>query len=428
MPVNTSSCAYCGTANASDATLCVQCGATLEIDIVLKAGTKLGAYTVERVLGRGGFGITYLMRDSSAAVKEFYPDGLVTRNSTGQVIPKPGHETEFRGLLERFAREARMLWKLEHPSATKYLGFWQENGTAYLAMEYLEGETLESRIARGQKLSEPEARRAMLEILDLLEVVHAQGVLHRDIKPANIVLTAQRAELIDFGSVTSFNRKGVTTRLLTPDYAPLEFYGSDVQLSPASDLYSLCATFYEAVTLTKPPSAIERMNGSSLTPVRQLEPIFDSQFAAALEKGLSVPVHERHASAKAFREVVASLWTPRVQNLPKSSQNTVGCAGPFIATTLAVLALGILTASINVLQGRTLESEKRALYAGKQCVSISGFSTPGFASNTFYILDDILQTKIEEWRTYEALAGKELGLKTIMCELVAPETIRVYVP
>jgi serine/threonine protein kinase len=312
--MNPSSCPYCGATHPANAQRCSDCGATLEGNPQLRAGTRVGAYTLNRVLGQGGFGITYLSADSSVAIKEFFPDGLVTRAANGHVNPKVGQEAEFRRLLERFAREATVLWKLEHPSATKYLGFWQENGTAYFAMEYLEGETLEARIARGQKLSETEARRAMLEILDLLEVVHAQGLLHRDIKPANIVLTAQRAELIDFGSVTDFNRRGVTSRLLTPEYAPLELYGQDVQLSPASDLYSLCATFYEAVTLTKPPSAIERMNGSRVIVVSQLEPFVSSEFAKALEKGLALKVEQRWRSSRPLHQVIQ----PRAQTATRA--------------------------------------------------------------------------------------------------------------
>jgi serine/threonine protein kinase len=283
----------------------------------LPAGTQVGAYTLGAPLGQGGFGITYTTNDAAVAVKEFYPGDIATRGLSGRVVPLPGQSESFTESLSRFAREAQILRALEHPATTGYIAFWQENNTTYLAMERIHGESLEARIAQGEKLSEVRARRAMLEILSLLEVVHAQGLLHRDIKPGNIVLTERRAELIDFGSATSFTRAGVTTRLLTPEYAPLELYGKNVQLSPASDLYSLCATFYEALTLRKPPSAIDRMNGATVIPVRTLEPAVSVEFAQALETGLALRVENRHSSANGLIEALTKLQ--RVQSTQHAS-------------------------------------------------------------------------------------------------------------
>jgi serine/threonine protein kinase len=328
--VTASSCPYCAASLEVNARRCAQCGAALEDAAALPAGTQVGAYTLARTLGQGGFGITYATSDAGVAVKEFYAQGLVTRGSDGRIVPLPGKADEFRAALERFTREAKVLRDLDHPGTTAYIAFWQENGTAYLAMEYLSGESLEARISRHEKLSEARARRAMLEVLALLEVVHAKGLLHRDIKPGNIVLTARRAELIDFGSATTYTRGNVTTRLLTPEYAPLEFYGSNVQLAPASDLYSLCATFYEAITLHKPPSAIDRMNGARVTPVRNLEPEISKEFADVLETGLALRIDKRHSRATG---IIETLKNQNKFSQPQSQRFVSRPSSPSTTTT-----------------------------------------------------------------------------------------------
>ena len=274
MPEAFSSCPYCASQNPPGAASCQTCGATLEpepIIVALPAGLVLGGrFRIERVLGRGGFGITYRAIDLGAgqaltvgvsdateevvAVKELFPDGVVDRQSDGSVLPKAGMEAEFVSLEQRFHLEAQTLTRLQHPATTHFIAAWEECGTAYLAMEFVQGETLETRLLHS-KLSEREARAALTSILQLLTEVHALDLLHRDIKPANIVLQIGGAQLIDFGSVTPFERTAatrVTTRMLTPQYAPLELYGQNVRLSPSSDLYSLAASFYEGLSGVKP--------------------------------------------------------------------------------------------------------------------------------------------------------------------------------
>ena len=260
-----SPCPYCAVQNPLSATNCQTCGASLEsaVAVALPSGLVLGGrFRIERVLGRGGFGITYRATDLSAgqaltvgvshageeivAVKELFPDGVVTRQSDGGVLPNAGMDVEFAQLKKRFYLEAQTLTRLQHPATTHFVSAWEECGTAYLAMEFVQGETLETRLEHS-KLSEREARAALTDILELLTEVHAFDLLHRDIKPGNIVLQIGGAQLIDFGSVIAFTPGAptrVTSRILTPQYAPLELYGTNVRLSPSSDLYSLAASFY----------------------------------------------------------------------------------------------------------------------------------------------------------------------------------------
>jgi serine/threonine protein kinase len=319
-------CPYCGTENPDGANLCHTCGSSLQnaptvqkpisslqippSDDHLKPGTQLhaGRYLIVDVLGQGGFGITYRVMDAQhggyVAIKEFYPQGAVSRGTDGNIVPDRAFVRDFeRGKLG-FSAEAQKLSKFRHPSIVHAQGLFIERNTAYLVMEYLHGVTLEQRIATGKLLTEYEARTILLQLLAALEEVHALGVLHRDIKPANIVLTDERAELIDFGSSAKFihgHAVKVSQRLLTPAYAPLEQYATSAKLGPWTDLYALGATFYEAVTGVQPPSALERANGAVLKPIRDINPMIREPFAKALEKALEPKVDARPNTASALR-------------------------------------------------------------------------------------------------------------------------------
>jgi serine/threonine protein kinase len=314
------SCPYCNSSNQANASICVTCGSSL-INVALEtrdpisalpANTELGQgqFRILNEIARGGFGITYLAFHIAAktyvAVKECFPDGLVTRDGVN-VIAKHDSNLEFQNTLEHFNREAEILGKLEHPSATDILAHLVANNTAYIVMEYAKGETLEHRILRKKLLSSNEAIAILEPILELLAEVHDFGVLHRDIKPANIILTSERPELIDFGSVIEYNigkSSKVTSRLLTPAYAPLEQYGQTVTLTPATDLYALGATFYEAITGITPPDAISRLNGQKLKPIEQLEPRIKPNLATIINRTLEMKLEDRFLSARHILETL----------------------------------------------------------------------------------------------------------------------------
>lgn len=327
-------CPYCGTTNPVDAHVCRACGSGLENAPTVRAseptppeppldhlepGTQLydGRYLIVDVLGQGGFGITYramnAQRGGYVAIKEFYPQGSVSRDVQGNIVPQRAFVQDFeRGKLA-FSAEAQKLRNFRHPSIVKALAVFVERNTAYLVMEYLHGETLEQRIARGKLLSESEARTILLQLLSALEEVHNLGVLHRDIKPANIVLTDDRPELIDFGTAVKFAQgrtMKVSRRLLTPAYAPLEQCATSAKLGPWTDLYALGATFYEAVTGVQPPSALERANGTALKPIRDINPMIREPFVRTLEKCLEMRVDTRPQSCKAVRWWLNEDQTP----------------------------------------------------------------------------------------------------------------------
>jgi serine/threonine protein kinase len=288
---------------------------------------KDGFYELEAVLGRGGFGITYLARHTGLgtkiALKELYPDHLVFRDSSGNIRAQAGMQPEFENLKLRFSREAKTLRELKHRASTKFISDWHEHGTVFIAMEFIDGETLEARIARGALLTEREAREVMIPILELLEEVHGRGLLHRDIKPANIIVTKTGGvELIDFGSVTNFSTAGrtkVTSRLLTPAYAPLEQYGQEVMLTPSTDLYALAATMYEAITGIAPVPALDRANGKKLESIQTLALHVTPEFSSMLMKALELRMEDRFSSAESFASSVQVDLSP--QSIQKSPIN-----------------------------------------------------------------------------------------------------------
>lgn len=194
-------------------------------------------------------------------------------------------------------------------------------------MEFVQGETLEARLQNGKRLGMKQARSLLKDVLGVLEEVHAADLLYRDIKPANIILQSGGAELIDFGSGIYFEKNltmKISQRLLTPAYAPLEWYGSNVRLSPAADLYSLAATVYEAVSGLRPPSALERANGAKLESLSALRPDISGFFASAIDAALEVRVDARPQSVAAFRALL-ELKAPKVQpvvSIPKVPMST----------------------------------------------------------------------------------------------------------
>jgi serine/threonine protein kinase len=317
-------CPSCQTPNLETAHHCQRCGALLPVAEHLPSGTVLGNIRLEQVLGRGGFGITYLGRlenGTQVAVKEFFPEGVVQRLRGGLVVPLPNQKLEFERLLVRAQFEAETLQLLKHESATAYHGTWQENGTLYMAMEFIQGQSLQQRIESGVKLREIEARAVLMACLGVLQELHGLGLLHRDIKPANIMLSPSRVELIDYGSAVKFKigERIKRERLLTPMYAPLEQFGEEVQLTPATDFYALAATLYHALTQIAPPNALERARGAALKPIRDLEPSLSQSLARVIDESLALRLEARPVSAT---HILNDLRHGHSLNLPVSDPQT----------------------------------------------------------------------------------------------------------
>lgn len=310
-------CPLCHSPALDIALTCPTCGAPLETPgEALIPGTLLrsGAYRIEKVLGQGGYGITYLAQDtglsSPVALKELFPEGTVLRGSGGTVRPThTGRLSDFESDKKAAFREAQILYALRDPSIVQVLSVWEENNTVYLAMEYLEGETLGERLESGP-LTEVQALPLLRRLLEGLGKVHTQGVLHRDLKPDNLMLSARYGPvLIDFGNARSYSAQAssIQTKLIaTPAYAAPEQFSSSATLGPATDLYGLAATFYHALSGIPPVQAPERLLGTPLPPLSDLRPDLSAQLLALLEQTLSLAVAQRPQSAGAWLSLLPS--------------------------------------------------------------------------------------------------------------------------
>ena len=237
-----------------------------------------GAYLIGCVLGQGGFGITYtawdLNLDIKVAIKEYYPLGSVSRDSHTHVsvLTHGGDQREqYQKGLERFVNEAKTLAQLSRDRGIVGVrGFLRENGTAYIVMDFVEGETLKSLAAsRGGKLPAREVLGLFRPLCDSLARVHAEGLLHRDISPDNIILQPDGTlTLSDFGAARQIYPYGELSNTINVKhgFAPEEQYRTHGEQGPWTDVYALCATMYRLMTGQTPPQALDRFGGGAQIP------------------------------------------------------------------------------------------------------------------------------------------------------------------
>ena len=280
----------------------------------LRKGTRLiGRYTIEGVLGQGGFGITYLgideLHEKKVAIKEFFPQGIVTRNIEYQdtvTVTFVGEKDNYEKGKERFLKEARTMAKFSKDEGiVKALDFFEINNTAYIVMEYLEGITLKQYLRENQRIAPEDLIELLVPLIESLDEIHSQGMIHRDISPDNImVLPDGRIKLMDFGAArdyTEFGEKSLSI-VLKPGYAPPEQYQTHGIQGPWTDIYALCATMYKCITGENPPDAIDRVMDDSLKKISEFGIVIPPQEEAAIIKGMSVSAKDRYQDIKDFCE------------------------------------------------------------------------------------------------------------------------------
>jgi serine/threonine protein kinase len=281
--------------------------------VALPAGTLIGRYQVASVLGQGGFGITYLARDTQlgrdVAVKEYLPAALAVRPDGSSVLPRSTEVADDFGWgRSRFIEEGRTLASLhEAPSIVKVFDFLEANGTAYIVMELLRGRTLEDRVKAEGPLPPAGLHAILSPLLAGLHKVHDVGFLHRDIKPGNIMLGSDgRPTLIDFGAARAAmaDRSRTMTAIFTPGYAAPEQFTSAKQ-GPWTDIYGLAATLHFAITGKAPPSAFDRLMEDTYEALAGVAPQgFDRRLLRGIDAGLSLPPEERPPSVAAWRTLL----------------------------------------------------------------------------------------------------------------------------
>ncbi|QFT92145.1 Serine/threonine-protein kinase pkn6 [Roseovarius sp. THAF9] len=272
-----------------------------------------GQYKIERHLIGGGFGMTYLARDSLdrvVVVKECFPS-TICRRVNGEVRPhKAEFQQQFQKVIRSFLREALRMAKFDHPNIVKIHQVFQENNTAYIAMDFVDGMDLLTMLEiEPERMADELIESLLRETLSALKYLHGTGMLHRDISPDNLLVDkSNKLTMIDFGAASE--EKARKTRALShmmavkDGYSPHEFYYTDGDQRPSSDIYSVGATFYHLITGSAPPDCQKRV--AALTsdmpdPYRPLAAgnwAFDATFLSAIDKALSVAQKDRFQSAK----------------------------------------------------------------------------------------------------------------------------------
>ena len=293
----------------------------------LVKGTLLqgGKYKIEKKLGQGGFGITYLASQTISiegpigqieteiklAIKEFFMKDVCNRNEDSNIVsvPSVGSKELVERFKQKFVKEAWNISKLNHSHIVKVVDVFEENGTAYYVMEYHNGGSLSDLVKDGNPLPEADAVRYITQIADAVGYIHKQKINHLDIKPGNILLDGKaNGILIDFGLSKQYDEKGSQTSStpvgISHGYAPMEQYnpGGVSTFSPQSDIYSLGATLYKLVTGTTPPQANEIFNDG----LPALPAYLSDGVKKAIEQAMQPRKKERPATAEEFIALLSS--------------------------------------------------------------------------------------------------------------------------
>jgi serine/threonine protein kinase len=277
----------------------------------LPTGTDLqsGAFVLGEVIGRGGSGFTYVARDTvlhrTVAIKEFFPPGS---SRIGVQVQSPA-PIEYSKERAAFVQEARSLARFAHPHIVHVFAVWEENETAYLVTEFLDGRNLQDIVEARGALSQNEALQLIAPVCEATEAVHRGGLLHSDIKPQNIIRCYDgRVVLLDFGLTRPAVTGSYATTLLVPQnaagtagYAPLEQYSRVARTGTWSDVYALCATLWHLLSGNPPPDAPDRASGTPLPILRSINPTVSAHLEHVLHSGLAM-------DALARPQTVRELW------------------------------------------------------------------------------------------------------------------------
>lgn len=281
-----------------------------------------GRYQLQRVLGEGGFAITYkaidIQTQKTIVIKERWPVGGA-RKKTGEVLWTRG--TKRQEEIQKFQEEAALLKKCHHGSIVSCYDFFEEKNTCYIVMDFVDGQSLYDHVQQQGLLSDPTARQYLVQLTEALEVVHGQRILHRDIKPENIMLdrAGSRAVLIDFGIAREFqeNMTQDMTTFVSVYYSPLEQLSRQTKRTASADLFSLCASFYYAVTGQEPLPSTDRVKNlasqqpDNLPPPQQLGARISSELENIILMGMEIDIKNRFISATHLLEHLRGNPIPR---------------------------------------------------------------------------------------------------------------------
>ncbi len=348
----------------------------------LRPGTRIhGRYLIGKALGKGGFAITYLALQEGlnrrVAIKEYFPADVAERGAgatTVRIRKNASDETEttecYRRGVERFLEEGQKIVLCHqphpHPNLVRVTDYFEENGTAYLVMDYVEGVSLEAFLQAQprKRLEERQARELMLPVLAGLSAVHKHGFLHRDVKPANIYISKEgTVTLLDFGSARQAlsNERHTLTVTLTPGYAPPEQYSGDGEQGPWTDVYGVAATLYRCVTGERPASALSRISNPNLAPPSAFPEVrINGRIEKAIMSGLEMDHTLRIQSAEEFQQILSGRRTEILYEAVAMSgllRNPRRLMGTTLALVAVFVVVALATTSVRLLWNQLNSSE-----------------------------------------------------------------------
>ena len=315
-------CGNCFRETLTGQGICTACGfdsgANREkYPLALAPGSILnGRYIIGRVLGQGGFGITYTAKDHQTgqimAIKEFFPDSMATRTSHTTVTPLTGEKGEnFAYGKNTFLNEAKTMAEfIGNPNIVRVYSYFEENGTGYFVMEYVDGRSFQDILKENfGRVSWEEALKILLPVMDALSAVHEKGIIHRDIAPDNICIAKDgTVKLLDFGAAR-YSLGNVSQSLdvvLRHGFAPKEQYKRHGRQGPYTDIYALGATLYYAITGSRPDDAIERLDEDTLPLPSTLGANVEPWQEDVILKAMAIQPEDRYQSVKDFKVVLTA--------------------------------------------------------------------------------------------------------------------------
>ncbi|MBR4981512.1 MAG: protein kinase [Lachnospiraceae bacterium] len=372
----------------SDAGICSYCKKNprelAEVSHQLRPFTILqGKYLVGDILGEGGFGITYIGLDINleipVAIKEFYPNGFVTRESavtTTLTVYSSVDTSVVEKWKDNFLGEARCLARCANlPGVVGVKDFFHENNTVYIVQEYLEGETLKSYIkSKGGRIPADEVIKSMQPVINALNEVHKQGLIHRDISPDNIMLLKNGTmKVLDFGAARSFAEENEKSKsvLLKPGYAPEEQYRTRGKQGPWTDVYALCATMYKCITGVTPLESMERLRHDEMKWPTEMGVSVPMNFENILKKGMAVIAENRIQN---MQELYDAIYNGTVL-----SENTGAITGSMTSAMTGAVPPPITSAMTGVVNGQRTSAMTGAV-TGPMTSAMTGAVHPPMTS------------------------------------------------
>lgn len=380
----------------------------------LLPGQTVFEYRIDKMLGGGGFGITYLAQDINlqlpVAIKEYFPGDLAVRSEDLSVhVRSSANNGQFNWGLERFLDEARALASFRHPNIVRVLRYFKQNGTAYIVMEYESGDPLKRWLARQPALDQQGLLKIIYPLMDGLEAVHKVNFLHRDIKPDNIYIRADGTPvLLDFGAARRVTGNHDMTNIVSPGFAPFEQYHSKGHQGPWTDVYSLGAVMYWMTTGHKPMESASRVREDTMPKAADTASavVFGAPLLRAIDWAMMPNETQRPQDVGALRQALISSDFLKTQ--------TIRAANPS-SNTAAIAPVATVAPQTDTSTTKTskLLSESAVLAYAANSQSIPLNSAENLRKN---VLGTIMFLDLVSYSTYSV--DQQVALKTLFNELI----------